>query len=148
MLEKKASSWSLYSAEDGDVVNQDREEAYEQERLQRCHLCGAYLSTTSELYMLDDAVYCCASHRARAAAVDKAVAAGWEPRSNSSSCARRITTSTGVGLAASHRSWFSLNELGGGSSSSIAASSRASSVGSTERQTATHRAYSTPTVLI
>lgn len=143
MLDKKASQLSMYSAEE-EVVNHDRDEAYEQERLQRCHLCGAYLSTTSELYMLDDAVYCCASHRARAAAVDKAVAAGWEPRA-SDVTARQFTTSTGVGLAASHRSWFSLNELG---SASSLGSSSASSVASAERSNRGRRSWSTPGVTV
>lgn len=86
--------------------------AFQQDRLRRCHYCAAYISASAELYLLDDAVYCCASHRARAAAVGKAVAAGWEPQEQQRSAfARRLPTSTGVGLAASHRSWWSLEDL-------------------------------------
>eukprot|EP00302_Diacronema_sp_CCMP2436_P034661 CAMPEP_0180008954 /NCGR_PEP_ID=MMETSP0984-20121128/14732_1 /TAXON_ID=483367 /ORGANISM="non described non described, Strain CCMP 2436" /LENGTH=200 /DNA_ID=CAMNT_0021930223 /DNA_START=48 /DNA_END=646 /DNA_ORIENTATION=- len=47
------------------------DQAWAQERLRRCHLCAAHLSPNAELYFLDDAVYCCASHRARSAAVDR-----------------------------------------------------------------------------
>lgn len=87
--------------------------AFQQDRLRRCHYCAAYINQAAELYLLDDAIYCCASHRARAAAVGKAVAAGWEPQEQQRSAfARRLPTSTGVGLAASHRSWFELADLG------------------------------------
>ncbi|KAG8462945.1 hypothetical protein KFE25_001718 [Diacronema lutheri] len=82
------------------------------DRLRRCHYCAAYISASTELYLLDDSVYCCASHRARAAAVGKAVAQGWEPQEEQRSAfARRLPTSTGVGLAASHRSWWALDDL-------------------------------------
>jgi hypothetical protein len=101
-------------------------DAYEGERLRRCHLCAAYLSPNSELYLLDDAVYCCAPHRARAAAVDKALAAGWELREPRNSIARNLPTATGVGLAASHRSWWSLDDL----TSEMSASTSDASVGS------------------
>lgn len=76
-----------------------------QERLRRCHYCGEHLNKESELYLLADAVYCCQSHRALAAAADNCAGTS-DPGSPI-----KVPVSTGVGLAASHRSWLSLDDL-------------------------------------
>lgn len=102
-----------------------------------CHFClKAIAAAAQDVFMLDDAVYCCASHRAAAAAAaaasshDKRAAAGQgEPEALPSHLLAHKRT--GCGLAASHRTWFTLDDLRGGSASpstgSTAAGSRASS---------------------
>ncbi|KAJ1640865.1 hypothetical protein T492DRAFT_926651 [Pavlovales sp. CCMP2436] len=105
------------------------DQAWAQERLRRCHLCAAHLSPNAELYFLDDAVYCCASHRARSAAVDR-----FSNEAKSLVARRLPTTVTGVGLSASHRSWFCLEEdvlsIGPRNSSTSSESSACSEGGS------------------
>jgi hypothetical protein len=80
------------------------------DRLASCNLCGQALTPSSELFLLNDAAYCCSSHRTQAAAVERAAAKG-DAKARHSPLAVRAPTPTGVGLAASHRSWFSLDDL-------------------------------------
>lgn len=98
-------------------------------RLSRCHLCLECISPTAQLFMLDDLPYCCASHRAAAAAGPK----GAIERAKATASPLRVRQlATGVGLAASHRSWFSLDDLVSTTTNSTtsATSSVASSVAS------------------
>ncbi|KAG8460401.1 hypothetical protein KFE25_011892 [Diacronema lutheri] len=105
----------------------------EANRLSRCHLCGQLIAASAELFMLDDLAFCCASHRA-AAAAGGTLTHNWQRmgKGAGSPMQSRLPT-TGVGLAASHRSWFSLEDLADASNSS-GASSAASSPPDNSRQ--------------
>jgi hypothetical protein len=92
-------------------------------RLSYCCHCGEPIAAQAELYLHEDAVYCCSSHRTRAVRM----ARGLEPGSSSSPVAHRGSTSTGVGLAASHRSWLSLDDFASGSMTSSSSSSSSAS---------------------
>ncbi|KAJ1634248.1 hypothetical protein T492DRAFT_865443 [Pavlovales sp. CCMP2436] len=80
-------------------------------RLGRCSLCGASIGD-EDSYMFEDAVFCCATHRARAASLSGENAKVGRTRSLSIvGMPPRRGATTGVGLAASHRSWLSLDGL-------------------------------------
>mmetsp|Transcript_15785 Transcript_15785/g.42439 ORF Transcript_15785/g.42439 Transcript_15785/m.42439 type:complete len:148 (+) Transcript_15785:51-494(+) len=126
-LQRKSTLTDLESLAPKERVD---DEVVIHDRLRSCHFCGSHIQSSGEIYMLDDAVYCCASHRARAAVGDTradAAVLGGHARPE------RASTSTGVGLAASHRSWFSLHELDRSNSSS-STSSEGSTTASPQRQ--------------
>jgi hypothetical protein len=74
-------------------------------RLRTCHHCRIGLSPHAELFLVGDAVFCSTAHRASAVLLERDVAAGYLEPHSLVGHTRRAPTATGVGLAASHRSW-------------------------------------------